>query len=92
MTIDELRDFVNTSPWTLARTMPEIPHEYTLRTKAPDKQVFERVVLHIREAGYKALFGSIEYTYLNIDGWKYWTMGALLDDTTLINRARLSVS
>jgi len=78
------------SPWTFARTMPETPHEYTLRTKAPNENIFERVVLHIREKGYKALFGSVEYTYLNIDEWKYWTMGEPLEHTTLINRAKLS--
>jgi hypothetical protein len=30
--------------------------------------------------------------YLDIDGWKYWTMGAELDLTTLINRAKLEPS
>jgi hypothetical protein len=98
MTMDELRDFVRTSPWTFARTMPETPHEYTLRAKAPDEKVFERVVLYIRHVGYKATYGSYTYTYLNIDGWKYWTMGAPLGPTgkydrnlhtILINRARL---
>jgi hypothetical protein len=89
MTIDELREFVRSSPWTFARTMPEIPHEYTLRTEAPDERVFERVVLHIREEGYKAVFGSATYTYLDIDDWKYWTMGTPLEHTTLINRAKL---
>jgi hypothetical protein len=88
MTIDELREFIRTSPWTFARTMPEIPHEYTLRKNAPDEKLFERVVLYIREAGYEGIFGSATYTYLNIDGWKYWTMGAPLKDTTLINRAK----
>jgi hypothetical protein len=88
MTMDELREFVRTSPWTFARTMPEIPHEYTLRKNAPDAKLFERVVLHIRQAGYKGTFASATYTYLDIDGWKYWTMGAPLEDTTLINRAR----
>jgi hypothetical protein len=55
-------------------------------------------VLFIREVGYKADYGSVTYTYLDIDGWKYWTMGAPLGPTgaydpnihtTLINRARL---
>jgi hypothetical protein len=98
MTMDELREFVRTSPWKFARTMPQIPHEYTLRAKAPDEKLFERVVLYIRQVGYKALFGSVTYTYLDIDDWKYWTMGAPLGPTgeydpnihtSLINRARL---
>jgi hypothetical protein len=89
MTIDELREFVRTSLWTFARTMPQIPHEYTLRAKAPDERLFERVVLYIQQVGYKAIFGSATYTYLDIDDWKYWTMGAPLEHTTLINRAKL---
>ena len=55
---EELREFVRTSLWTFARTMPHIPHEYTLRAKAPDQNLFERVVLYIRQAGYKGTFGS----------------------------------
>jgi hypothetical protein len=58
MTVTELREFVSISPWQFARTMPEMPHEYTLRAKAPDEKTFERVVLYIRQVGYKAEFGS----------------------------------
>jgi hypothetical protein len=72
--------------------MPEIPHQYTLRAKAPDEKTFERVLLYIRQAGYKAEFGSATYTYLDIDGWKYWTMGSPLNTTVLINRAELCLS
>jgi hypothetical protein len=53
MTMDELREFVRLSPWTFARTMLHIPHEYTLRAKAPDEKLFERVLLYIRQAGYE---------------------------------------
>jgi hypothetical protein len=88
MTIDKLREFIRTSPWRFASTMPEIPHEYTLRAKAPDEKMFERVVVYIRQVGYKGEFGSSTYTYLDIDGWKYWTMGSPLDLTILINRAK----
>jgi hypothetical protein len=101
MTMDELREFVQTSLWTFARTMPATPHEYTLRAKAPDEKLFERVVLYIRQVGYKANYGSTTYTYLDIDGWKYWAMGAPLGPTgtydpnihtILINRAKLKPS
>jgi hypothetical protein len=72
--------------------MPHIPHEYTLRAKAPDQKLFERVVLYIRQAGYQGTFASATYTYFDIDGWKCWTMGAPLEDTTLINRAKTGQS
>jgi hypothetical protein len=30
------------------------------------------------------------HTYLELDGWEYWTMGAPVPETTVINRARPS--
>ena len=98
MSAEELREFVRTSSWTFAKTMPQQPHEYTLRARAPDENLFERVALDIRQVGYEANYGSATYTYLDIDGWKYWTMGAPLGPTgeydptihtILINRANL---
>ena len=98
MSMEELREFARTSPWIFAKTMPQQPHEYTLRAESPDEKLFERVVLYIRQFGYKAKYGSATYTYLEIDGWKYWTMGAPLGPTgeydpkihtILINRAKL---
>jgi hypothetical protein len=32
------------------------------------------------------------HTYLEVDGWDYWTMGATVEETTVINRARLKGS
>ena len=45
--------------------------------------------MHIRNAGYEGSFARRTYLYLDCDGWQYWTMGAKLSDTILINRARL---
>lgn len=89
MTMDELRSFVQESKWTYAKTMPQTPHEYTLRRDAKDEVLFERVVNHIRQVGYQQKWGAITYTYLDIDGWQYWTMGSPLDQTRLINRAAI---
>jgi hypothetical protein len=99
ISIEELREFVRTSAWIFAKTMPQQPHEYTLRAKAPDERLFMRFVLYIRQVGYEANYGSSTYTYLDIDGWKYWTMGVPLGPigeydskihTILINRAKLT--
>jgi hypothetical protein len=87
--MDELRAFVQHSTWTFAKSMPTTPHEYTLRKNAPDETLFERVVMHIRHHGYKGRFGKTTYTYFDIDGWQYWTMGSPLPITILINRAKL---
>ena len=57
-----------------AKTMPENPHSYTLRKDWIDKD-FVDFVLFIRENGYTEKFNGQSYTYLNINGYKYWTMG-----------------
>jgi hypothetical protein len=38
MTTDELRQFVRMSLWKFARTVPHIPHEYTLRVEIPRRK------------------------------------------------------
>lgn len=85
MTPDELRRFVAAATWTFARTMPEHPHWYTLR-RQNDERVFEAFVMHVREHGYRARFAGAEYTYLDLDGYTYWTMGAPVEETTVLNR------
>lgn len=78
--------------WIFAKTMPQWPHEYTLRKEWPSEDVpFEAVVQFIRDYGYRERFkptGSV-FTRLNVNGKKYWTMGAPLPTTILINRADL---
>ena len=73
----------------VAKTMPEIPHEYTVRK--PET-----------EAAYVALFSAImergvcehwagrskQYLYPG-DGWKYWAMTTELRESRVINRMRI---
>jgi hypothetical protein len=89
MTTDEFRQFVLASRWTFAKSMPEMPHEYTHRRWARDERLFEQAVLFIREHGYKQKFRGTTYTYYDLGGYQYWTQGSPLAATILINRARL---
>ncbi len=73
--------------WVFAKTMPENPHEYTLR-RAWDSEEFDRAVLAIRAHGYRAKFKGRSYTQLDVNDHYYWTMGAPLPATILINRKR----
>lgn len=73
--------------WTFAKTMPQNPHEYTLRKKWTGDVPFEAVVQFIRDHGYKVRFGRSDYMCFDIGEHRYWTMGAPLSDTILINRA-----
>ena len=52
--------------------------------------MFERFAMLIRDQGYDAPFlGNATYRYLEIDGWKYWTMGDQPAETIIINRAKV---
>ena len=89
MTDDEIREFIAGHEWTFAKTMPHIPHWYTLKRKAASGEVFAQFVQEIRLRGVVRAFGRRSFTYLDFEGWTYWTMGEPVEDTTLINRARL---
>jgi hypothetical protein len=92
MTDDEIRTFIDGHEWVFAKTMPQIPHWYTLKRNAKSSEGFMAFVQEIRLRGVVRLFGSRSFTYLDLDGWTYWTMGAPVEETTLINRARLPES
>lgn len=89
MTDDEISTFIAAHEWTFAKTMPRIPHWYTLRHKATSSERFSEFVPEIRFRGVQRPFGRKIFTYLDFDGWTYWTMGEPAEDTTLINRTRL---
>ncbi len=90
MTEDEFRAFVNESQWKFASTMPNIPHEYTLRKRAANDERFASAVQFIRSNGYDQRFYSKTFVYFNVDDKQYWTMGAAVSETILINRATLT--
>ena len=80
-----LREFIDSTQWTFAKTMPEWPHEYVVRERVDDN-LFVRLVRHIREHGYEGKFYRKSITYFDDLGMIYWTMGAPLDETIIVNR------
>jgi len=83
----DLRRFVDSERWTYAKTMPRWPHEYLVRDRV-DAGLFERLVEHIRAHGFQGRFYHRAITYFEEDGLLYWTMGAPVNETTIINRCR----
>ena len=89
--------FIAGSRWTFAKTMPQSPHEYTVRDLSnPDARrstclshdTFEWFVGYIREKGEPARWkDGREWIYFTWDGYKYWTGHAPTEITTIINRA-----
>ncbi len=83
--------FVAERRWQFAKTYAETaPHEYTVRDWMPGKESqerFDQFICLIRQHGVIEKFWGEPHTYLYVGDWKYWTMGAPVDETIVINRA-----
>lgn len=89
---ERLRSMIARCEWTFAKTMPFAPHEYIVKDRCPlTKEEFEYFVEMQRQYGVKERWGRYNNPYLYIDDYKYWTMGAPLEETTVINRAKVCV-
>jgi len=86
-----INTFVVERRWQSAKTYAETaPHEYTIRDWKPKKvsqDHFDRFVQLIRQYGVIEKFWGKPNTYLYIGDWKYWTMGAPVNETVVVNRA-----
>jgi hypothetical protein len=82
----DVKSFVNQEKWTFAKTYAATwPHEYIVRDRV-DEDLFVRLVWHIRTYGYEGRFYRKSITYFDEDGLVYWTMGAPIEETTIVNR------
>jgi hypothetical protein len=83
------QSFIESSPWIEARSGD---HEYVL-SRQVSREDFEELVRLIRRDGYQEAFAGREYTYLEMETahgrHRYWSMGAAIPETILINRARV---
>jgi hypothetical protein len=84
---DTLRKFIDSEIWTYAKTMPLWPHEYIVRDRV-DEKLFTQLVFHIRANGYVGRFYQKNITYFDEEGMVYWTMGAPIEETIIINRCK----
>jgi len=82
----ELKGFINNSKWVFAKTYAATwPHHYIVRERV-DEDLFKHMVKHIRRFGYEGRFYKKKLTYFEEDGYVFWTMGAPIEETTIINR------
>ena len=89
---ERLREMIARCQWTFAKTMPWCPHEYIVRDKCPltDDEFLYFVDMQ-RRFGVKERWGKYNNPYLYIDDYKYWTMGASMEETKVMNRAKACV-
>ena len=90
---DWAREFVSRRRWREAVTYRDTaPHEYVVRTWETDEPGtldFSRFVVLIRRCGYADCFYQVRHIYWALDEFAYWTMGWPVEETTVINRARV---
>jgi hypothetical protein len=72
--------------WIYAKTMPQNPHHYALRKDFESDELFDELVEMMRRYSYAGKFGGREYRYVDVNEHYYWTMGAPVRQTILINR------
>lgn len=87
---ERLREMIARCQWTFAKTMPWCPHEYIVRGKCPltDEEFLYFIEMQ-RSYGKVERWGKYITPYLYIDGYKYWTMGAPVEETIVMNRAKI---
>ena len=94
MTHALFRQFIERNTWIFAKTYAAYcPHEYIVkdRLSEEEKSVFEQIVILIREKGFEAVYGNLgPNQYYTVDEYYYWTMGAPVEQTIILNRAKHS--
>lgn len=89
MTEQEFVEFVKAHEWRFAKTMPQMPHCYVVKTECRSIDEFYNAVLYIRKHGKMRKFFRKGYVYYDMPPYTYWTMGNPLNITKIINRALL---
>jgi hypothetical protein len=74
--------------FVFAKTMPEIPREYVVRT-VDNEADFVALFRIIPRHGEFGRFQGRRYRYWRHDGWQYWAMPDFLARCQIINRAKL---
>jgi hypothetical protein len=95
--IGAAREYISSVRWQFAKTMPQWPHEYTVRSWVPDLDAtfceFAQLIWRIgtvKAWPADARTPRYHHSYLEIDGWDYWTMSTDPTEITLVNRARIA--
>ena len=84
------RTLISRVQWTWAKTYISIPHEYIVRGRCGlTDDEFVYLINAQREYGIPEQWHKYNFPYLYIDGYKYWTMGSPIDETTVINRQKV---
>lgn len=75
--------------WKFAKTMPTMPHWYTVRVTDDDhlNGLYEQLYHYIKGNHYVKVFKGRKYKYCDIGEYSYWIMSDYLYNSKIINRA-----
>lgn len=86
---DFVRRWLEDQRWIFARSRANNPHWCCLRSEVADPRIFEQVVAHLGEYGSPYVWWGSTYLQYPAGRYAYWTMGAGVQNTELINRKSL---
>jgi len=86
ITMKSIESSINENEWVFAKTMPKNPHYYVVRKKWKGEVSFNDFALFIRKHGYNEKFKGWTYRLFQVGDYYYWSMGAPLSLTVVINR------
>ena len=87
MTKEQFEAFIARGNWHYAKTYEKISvHWYVVRKEFADDVTFDEVVQYIRDNAMTVYFRGRAYQCYFHNGYKYWTMGNPVNETTIINR------
>jgi hypothetical protein len=83
------RAFVAACPFRFAKSVPNNPHEYCLRSWLGDdlQDDYDRFTDLIAEYGYRGRFLRVTYRYIDVEDKRYWLSKELFGPGEIINRA-----
>lgn len=86
----DFQKFVDRAKWNWAKTYADkAPHWYCVRAEFGDNKTFDEVVEYMRKNSRTEYFFRHPFQYFYYGGYKYWTMGNPIKETTIINRAKV---
>lgn len=92
MDIRDFESYVQQVNWIFAKSYAnKSPHWYTIKAHRPDlAETFEIALIFIRKFGADENYYGTKFVCFYFAGYKYWTMGAPVWETILINRTDMA--
>jgi hypothetical protein len=89
VTLTSIHAAIDSLSFRFAKTMPEIPHEYVVRSPH-NGAAYVALFSAIMEHGVNERWAGRRKRYLYPgDGWKYWAMTTRLQESRVINRMKI---